>query len=106
MSPSEPNRILGYYTISLAHRICEGASRGDRRLGRYEVPLFRLSRLAVALSAQRAALGAELLLLGGKRALFGRDRGRQGLLSQSMQRTKKRLPGMNAFVHCGFWMIH
>ncbi len=40
-----------------------------RRLGRYEVPVYRLGRLAVSLSVQGRGLGAELLLSAGARAL-------------------------------------
>jgi len=39
------------------------------RLGRYEVPVFRLGRLAIDLSAQGQGLGGELLLAAGARAL-------------------------------------
>jgi hypothetical protein len=38
-------------------------------LGRYEVPAFRLGRLAVALVGQGRGLGEELLLAAGQRAL-------------------------------------
>jgi GNAT superfamily N-acetyltransferase len=40
-----------------------------RRLGRYEVPVFRLGRLAVSLVMQGHGLGADLLLASGTRAL-------------------------------------
>jgi GNAT superfamily N-acetyltransferase len=70
VAPVEPARILGYYSIS------PGAIEFDkvpapltRRLGRYEVPVFRLARLAVSLSTQGGGLGAALLLAAGARAL-------------------------------------
>jgi hypothetical protein len=40
-----------------------------RRLGRYEVPVFRLGRLAVALDMQDRHLGSALLFAAGRRAL-------------------------------------
>jgi GNAT superfamily N-acetyltransferase len=40
-----------------------------KRFGRYEVPVFRLGRLAVAVAMHRRGLGAELLLAAGARAL-------------------------------------
>jgi predicted N-acetyltransferase YhbS len=40
-----------------------------RRLGRYEVPVFRLGRLAVALDMQRHRIGSALLFAAGRRAL-------------------------------------
>ena len=62
--------VLGYYTIcpgSIAFaKIPAGIAK---KLGRYEVPVFRLGRLAVALSAQGRGLGGELLLAAGERAL-------------------------------------
>ena len=40
-----------------------------RKLGRYEVPVFRLGRLAVSRGAQGRGLGGDLLLAAGERAL-------------------------------------
>jgi ribosomal protein S18 acetylase RimI-like enzyme len=40
-----------------------------RKLGRYEVPIFRLTRLAVSRSLQGRGLGGELLLAAGTRSL-------------------------------------
>ena len=68
--PSEPARILGYYTISPgAIEFAKVPVAVTRRLGRYEVPVFRLGRLAVERSAQGSGLGGELLLAAGRRAL-------------------------------------
>lgn len=70
VSPVEPDRVLGYYSIS------PGAIEFDRvpatltrRLARYDVPVFRLGRLAVSLSMQGQGLGGDLLLASGVRAL-------------------------------------
>jgi predicted GNAT family N-acyltransferase len=40
-----------------------------RKLGRYEVPVFRLGRLAVSSDLKGQGLGADLLLTAGARAL-------------------------------------
>jgi GNAT superfamily N-acetyltransferase len=40
-----------------------------KKLGRYEVPVFRLGRLGVSLAAQGRGLGGDLLLAAGERAL-------------------------------------
>lgn len=67
---NSPTTILGYYTIAPGAidfaDVPEGAKRG---LGRYEVPVFRLGRLAVSLSEQGRGLGGELLMAAGQRAL-------------------------------------
>jgi GNAT superfamily N-acetyltransferase len=62
--------ILGFYTISPgAMAFAEVPAAVTKRLGRYEVPVFRLGRLAVAVSMQGKGLGGELLLAAGARAL-------------------------------------
>jgi GNAT superfamily N-acetyltransferase len=68
--PSEPARVLGYYSISPgAIEFARVPGRLTRRLGRYEVPVFRLGRLAIASAVQAHGLGGELLLSAGVRAL-------------------------------------
>ena len=65
-----PNSILGYYTISPGAITFAAVPRPvNRKLGRYEVPVFRLGRLAVSGGWQRKGLGADLLLAAGERAL-------------------------------------
>ena len=65
-----PARILGYYSISPGaiefSRVPTTVARG---MARYEVPIYRLGRLAVALSVQGRGLGADLLLAAGTRAV-------------------------------------
>ena len=69
-SPSEPARVLGYYTISPgAIEFPRVPADLTRRLGRYDVPAFRLGRLAVDRTAQGQGLGGELLLAAGERAV-------------------------------------
>jgi GNAT superfamily N-acetyltransferase len=68
--PAAPARILGYYSISPgAIEFAHGPEGLTKKLGRYEVPVFRLGRLAVDLPVQRRGLGGDLLLAAGARAL-------------------------------------
>lgn len=72
--PSEPKRILAYYTISPGEiefpRVPSELTRG---LGRYAVPVFRLGRLAVDRLEQGRGLGATLLAVAADRALNARE---------------------------------
>jgi GNAT superfamily N-acetyltransferase len=68
--PEEPTRVLGYYSISPgAIEFAQVPERLTRKLGRYDVPIFRLARLAVSLNMQGQGVGAELLLAAAERAL-------------------------------------
>ena len=70
VSETEPARILGFYTISPgAIAFADVPETVTRSLGRYDVPVFRLGRLAVDRSVQRRGLGGDLLLAAGARAL-------------------------------------
>ena len=70
VAPDAPAVILGYYTMSPgAIAFAKTPARLTRRLGRYEVPVFRLGRLAVSHEVQGRGLGADLLLAAGERAL-------------------------------------
>lgn len=67
---AEPTRVLGFYSISPgAIEFARVAANLTRKLGRYDVPVFRLGRLAVDRSAQGRGLGGDLLLAAGERAL-------------------------------------
>lgn len=70
-APAAPSdTILGYYTISPgAIAFAKVPASVTKRLGRYEVPVFRLGRLAVAITMQGQGLGGDLLLAAGARAL-------------------------------------
>src|SRR6266581_1921464 len=69
-SIAEPARVLGFYSISPgAIAFAQVPATLTRRLGRYEVPVFRLGRLAIDRSAQGQGLGGDLLLAAGARAL-------------------------------------
>jgi len=70
VSPAEPARVLGYYSISPgAIEFARVPANLTKKLGRYEVPVFRLGRLAIDLSVQGQGLGGDLLLAAGERAL-------------------------------------
>jgi GNAT superfamily N-acetyltransferase len=70
VAPADPTRVLGYYAISPgAVAFARLPPRVTRKLGRYEVPVFRLGRLAVGLASQGRGLGGDLLLAAGERAL-------------------------------------
>ena len=74
VSAATPNTILGYYTISPgAIAFAKAPTTVTKRLGRYEVPVFRLGRFAVAASLQGRGLGGDLLLAAGARALAVAD---------------------------------
>lgn len=70
VSAAEPARVLGYYSISPgAIEFARVPANLTKKLGRYEVPVFRLGRLAIDLSVQGKGLGGDLLLAAGERAL-------------------------------------
>ena len=70
VAPESPAIILGYYTIGpAAIAFAKTPAAVTRKLGRYEVPVFRLGRLAVSRSVQGRGLGGDLLLAAGERAL-------------------------------------
>jgi GNAT superfamily N-acetyltransferase len=64
-----PSRVLGYYALSPASLAYGAPSIVKRGLGRYEVPAFRLGRLAVDRTVQGHGLGGQLLLAAGTRCL-------------------------------------
>ncbi|MBZ5642692.1 MAG: GNAT family N-acetyltransferase [Acidobacteriia bacterium] len=68
---SEYKTVLGYYSVCPASvdyaRTPEVVSRG---LARYDVPGFRLARLAVNRKAQGHGMGGQLLLAAGRRCLL------------------------------------
>ena len=70
LSVEMPTRVLGYYTISPgAIAFSQVPAAVTKKLGRYEVPVFGLGRLAVDVTAQGQGLGSDLLLAAGERAL-------------------------------------
>lgn len=65
-----PATILGYYTLSPASiDYARTPSVVRNCLGRYEVPVYRMGRLAVSTAVQGRGLGGGLLLAAGRRCL-------------------------------------
>jgi GNAT superfamily N-acetyltransferase len=70
VTATEPARVLGFYAISPGSiEFARVPGNLTRKLGRYDVPVFRLGRLAIDRSMQRQGLGGDLLLAAGARAL-------------------------------------
>ncbi len=66
----DARRVLAYYSIGPGSiEFARLPASLTKRLGRYELPVFRLARLAVDRTAQGRGLGADLLLAAGCRAL-------------------------------------
>ena len=62
--------MLGFYSIGPgAIAFSHVPAALTKKLGRYDVPVFRLGRLAVDRSAQGRGLGGDLSLAAGERAL-------------------------------------
>ena len=67
---SEPTRIIGYYAISPGEiEFASVPSIVSQGLGRYDVPVFRLGRLAIDRSVQGLGYGSALLALAATRAI-------------------------------------
>lgn len=67
----DPARILGFYTLSPASiEFARTPAVVTRGLGRYEVPVYRLGRLAVDRSVQGRGLGGSLLLRAAERCMI------------------------------------
>jgi GNAT superfamily N-acetyltransferase len=65
-----PTRVVGFYSISPGElEFPRVPVKITKKLGRYNVPVFRLGRLAVDRSVQGQGLGGDLLLAAGERAL-------------------------------------
>jgi len=68
---SDNKKIFGFYSLSPASIAYERTPEVIKRgLARYEVPVFRLGRLAVDRTVQGSGLGGQLLLLAGRRCLL------------------------------------
>lgn len=71
ISDADDKTILGYYTLSPASvAYARTPELVRRRLAHYEVPAFRLVRLAVDLKVQGQGLGGQLLMAVGNRCLL------------------------------------
>lgn len=70
----DSNRVLGFYSLSPASlKYARTPALVKRRLARYDVPVFRLGRLAVEKTVQGYGLGGQLLLAAGRRCLLAAE---------------------------------
>jgi GNAT superfamily N-acetyltransferase len=70
VSSEYPKRILGYYSVCPSSLEYERTPETIRRgLGHYDVPVFRMGRLAVDRTVQGQGLGGQLLMSCGRRCL-------------------------------------
>jgi len=68
--PADGTRVLGFYSLSPASiEYARAPEMIQRGIGRYDIPGFRLGRLAVDQSMQGQGLGGQLLLAAGRRCL-------------------------------------
>ncbi len=68
---NDDRRILGFYCLSPASiDYARTPALLKKGLARYDVPVFRLGRLAVDLTVQGQGLGGQLLLTAGRRCLL------------------------------------
>jgi GNAT superfamily N-acetyltransferase len=66
----EARRVLGFYSLSPASiDYARTPALVKKGLARYEVPVFRLGRLAVDLPMQGQGFGGQLLLAAGRRCI-------------------------------------
>jgi predicted N-acetyltransferase YhbS len=66
----ENKEILGYYSLSPASIAYDSTPKVVKRgLPQHDVPVFRLGRLAVNISAQKQGLCGQLLLAAARRCL-------------------------------------
>ncbi len=68
--PDAPARVLGFYTLSPASiEYSRTRALAKKGLARYDVPVFRLGRLAVDRTVQGRGLGGALLLRAADRCI-------------------------------------
>ncbi|MBF0402031.1 MAG: GNAT family N-acetyltransferase [Magnetococcales bacterium] len=74
ISDEDNKTVLGFYSLSPASveyaRVPDMVKRG---LARYDVPVFRLGRLAVHHTVQNNGVGGQLLLSAGRRCLLAAE---------------------------------
>lgn len=70
VSAASKNQVLGYYSVCPASlNYAQTPEIVRHGLGRYDVPVFRLGRLAVDKTVQGKGLGGQLLIASGMRCL-------------------------------------
>ena len=88
----EPERVLGFYSLSPAHlRYAQAPEATRKGLGRHDVPVFRLGRLAVSTTVQGRGLGGALLISAAKRSMaVAQEVGGVGLLIDAKDESAAR----------------
>lgn len=67
---NDANQVLGFYSLSPASiDYARTPALVKKGLARYDVPVFRLGRLAVDVRVQGQGLGGQLLLAAGRRCI-------------------------------------
>ena len=105
VSPAEPARVLGFYSIGPgAIEFARVPTKLTKKLGRYDVPVFRIGRLAIDRSVQGQGLGGDLLFAAGERALaVSAQVGGVALAIDA--RTSKLLDGTSGSARSHYWTI-
>jgi len=100
VSESNPKKILGYYSASMAQVSFENLPPAlAKGIPRYPVPAMRIGRLAVDRAAQGAGLGAMLLQHALSRALeLSREVGTRMVLVEAIDKNATRFYEKYGFV--------
>lgn len=100
VTTEQPTRILGFYTLSPASlEYARTPALAKRGLGRHDVPVFRIGRLAVDQTVQGRGLGGSLLLRAAGRCIRVPKRS-AALRFSSMPRMTARPSDMKAMARC------
>jgi GNAT superfamily N-acetyltransferase len=100
VTTEQPTRILGFYTLSPASlEYARTPALAKRELGRSDVPMFRIGRLAVDQTVQGRGLGGSLLLRAAARCIRVAQEVGASRFS-SMPRMIARPSGMKAMARC------
>ncbi len=96
---AQPQRILGYYTLSAAEVDGERLSEAERKkLPRYPVPCFRMGRLACRMDQRGHGLGKILLGCAVDRCL----KARRQIAAYSLLVDAKDVAAAAFYMHFGF----
>ncbi len=100
---AQPERILGYYTLSAAEVDGERLSEAERKkLPRYPVPCFRMGRLACRTDQRGQGLGKLLLGCAVDRCL----KARRQVAAYALIVDAKDIEAAAFYLHFGFKALH
>ena len=100
---AQPERILGYYTLSAAEVDGERLSEAERKkLPRYPVPCFRMGRLACRTDQRGQGLGKLLLGCAVDRCL----QARRQVAAYALIVEAKDVEAAAFYLHFGFKALH